>query len=178
VVLLGLAVAACAAPVSTAQPSPTASGGPSTVPTIDAAVGWQLIAAGDRSSDLAYSVHFAKSADQWAALWADLSPGLPLPAVDFNNEVVAVFADGTGGPGNCSERRLDGVVIDAGNRLVYAKIVDPLQPRNCDSMLGGSSMFVVALLRSALPASPFALQLSEQRLGAGEQDQITVDLGS
>jgi len=148
------------------------------MPTIDPAIGWQLIAAGDRSSDVAYSVHFAKSADEWAQLWGQLSPGQAVPEVDFSSEVVAVFADGTGGPGNCSERRLDGVVIDARNKLVYAKIVDPLQPRECDSMLGGSSIFAVALLRNALPQSPFELQLAEQRLGAGEQDRMTVDLGS
>jgi hypothetical protein len=100
-----------------------------------------------------------------------------LPPADFENEVVAVFADGTGGPGNCSERRLDGVVFDRQAKLVYAKIVDPLAPRSCDLMLGGSSAFAVALSRAALPVSPFTLQLQEQRIG-GDQDQITVDLGS
>jgi len=147
------------------------------MPTIDPAIGWQLIAAGDRRSDFAYSVHFAKSADEWAQLWGRLSPGQAVPEVDFSSEVVAVFADGTGGPGNCSERRLDGVVFDTQAKLVYAKIVDPLQPRDCDSMLGGSSIFAVALSRAALPASPFTLQLQQQRIG-GDQDQISVDLGS
>jgi hypothetical protein len=175
---LSILFAACAATAPTAQPSAPSSPSPSTLPTIDPAIGWQLIAAGDRGSDLAYSVHLAKSAHEWTELWGQLSPGLPVPPVNFETEVAAVFADGTGGPGNCSERRLDTVVIDRQAQLVYAKISDPLAPRNCDSMLGGSSMFAVALLRDALPASPFTLQFAQQRLGAGQQDQMTVDLGS
>jgi hypothetical protein len=166
-VLAVFAFAGCAAP----GPSPTVT--PS--PTAELAA-WRLVAAADRSSEWAYSVHAAKSDAEWSALWGQLSPGLAEPAIDFGREFAAVFADGSGGPGNCSERRLDGVVIDVQTSLIYAEISDPLAPRNCDAMLGGSSIFVVAIARSSLPLVPFTLRLGRTRTCGDCPDQITVDL--
>ena len=121
---------------------------------------------------------------KWRSRWtsgpscgASCHPASLLPPADFEREVVAVFADGTGGPGNCSERRLDGVVFDTQASLCTPRSLTHSLPRSCDLMLGGSSVFAVALSRAALPVSPFTLQLQEQRIG-GDKDQVTVDLGS
>ena len=165
-IVAAIALGACAGP----GPTPAASATPGP------AAPWRLVAAADRDARWAYSVHAATSAAEWSALWAELSPGLEEPSIDLATEIAAVFADGTGGPGNCSERRLDGVVIDVENGLVFSRISDPLGPRACDAMLGGSSIFVVALARAALPASPFVLRLGEEQRCADCPEQITVDL--
>jgi hypothetical protein len=169
---IGLVIGACAGPAPSTGPTATASG--TGEPTADPAVVWHLVAAFDRGAEWAYSVRAATTEDEWSALWAELSPGLEAPAIDFPAEIVAVFADGTGGPGNCSERRLDGVGIDVPRELVYARISDPLAPRGCDAMLGGASVFVVALARAALPPMPFTLQLRDPLQCCEDTGRITV----
>jgi hypothetical protein len=116
--------------------------------------GWRLVANMERGADWAYAARGATSEAEWIALWNELSPGLERPAVDFNNEIVAVFGVGMGG--GCREVRLDDVVIDPGG-AVYAQTSDPLAPRGCDDMLSGAAMFVVSLARDALPDFPFKL---------------------
>ena len=181
IVLIAVLVVACAGPTlpsPTASPTLRPSATPTAQPTIDPAVGWRLVAAVDRGPQFAYSVRAATSAVEWSTLWNELSPGLDEPEIDFETDIAVVFAEGTGGPGNCSERRLDRVVIDGERGLVYSEISDPLAPRGCDAMLGGSSVFVVALARAILPASPFTLQLhaTETCVGCGTES-ITVDTG-
>jgi len=171
-VMIALVIsAACAAP----GPTSTPTAGPTATATLEPVGAWRLVAAADRASDWAYSVHAATTAAEWSDLWGRLSPGLDVPRVDFATEIATVFADGTGGPGNCSERRLDGVVIDVAAAVVYSEISDPLAPRSCDAMLGGSSIFVVAVQRAALPPSPFTLQLGRQPNCNGCPERITVN---
>lgn len=136
--------------------------------------GWRLVSAIQRDAGWAYTVRAATTQAEWSALWLELSPGLEEPAIDHASEIAVVFAEGNGGPGNCDEVRLDDVVIDVSTRLVFSRTSDPLAPRNCDAMLGGSSVFVVALSRAALPPTPFDVQLHEQPTGP-ETDRITVD---
>jgi hypothetical protein len=136
--------------------------------------GWRLVSAIQRGPNWAYTVRVATNQAEWSALWAELSPGLEEPAIDDASEIAVVFAEGNGGPGNCDEVRLDDVVIDVSTRLVFSRTSDPLAPRNCDAMLGGSAVFVVALSRAALPPTPFDVQLHEQPTGP-ETDRITVD---
>lgn len=171
----GLAVLAILAVIGCAGPSPSTSpAGPTSSPT-DEPVAYRLVAAFDRGAQWAYTVRVATSDAEWSALWTELSPGLAEPEIDLATNIAVVFADGTGGPGNCSERRLDGVVIDPALALVFARIVDPLAPRGCDAMLGGSSVFVVALARAVVPQPPVTIQLSEECLGCDGTGRIVLD---
>jgi len=117
--------------------------------------GWRLVANMERGADWAYAARGATSEAEWTALWNELSPGLERPAVDFSNEIVAVFGVGMGG--GCREVRLDDVVIDPAGNAAYPQTSDPLAPRVCDDMLSGAAMFVVGLARGALPEFPFKL---------------------
>lgn len=136
--------------------------------------GWRLVSAVERDSNWAYTVRAATTQEHWSALWTEMSPGLPEPPIDFATDIAAIFGEATGGPGNCSERRLDDVVIDVPRELVYARISDPLAPRGCDDMLGGASIFVVALARAALPPMPFTLQLRDPLQCCEDTGRITV----
>ena len=82
--------------------------------------------------------------------------------------------------GSCPEIRLDAVVVDRLHRLVYADFAHPGQPGVCTSDANPHS-FVAAIDRSALPASPFTVQLFEQVVCEGcsetEPNEVTeVDL--
>lgn len=136
--------------------------------------GWRLVSAIQRGPNWAYTVRVATNRAEWSALWSELSPGLAEPEIDFGTNIAALFGDATGGPGNCDEVRLDDVAIDGNSAHVFSRTSDPLAPRGCDLMLGGSAVFVVALSRAALPPTPFDVQLHEQPTGP-ETDRITVD---
>jgi hypothetical protein len=119
--------------------------------------GWRLVANGPSETGLAYSVRVATDAASWAALWTEVNLGQAAPSVDFEHEIVAAFGEGLSQ--SCPEIRLDGITIDHSARLVYHRTSDPMSPRGCRLDLSASDVFVVALKRSALPPSPFVVQL-------------------
>jgi hypothetical protein len=136
--------------------------------------GWRLVSAIQRGPQWAYTVRVAASQAEWSVLWAELSPGLAEPGISFVSEIAVLFADGTGGPGSCDEVRLDDVAIDVNNALVFSRTSDPLAPRGCDLMLGGSAVFIVAVARDALPPTPFTVQLHDPLPCCNDTGRITV----
>jgi hypothetical protein len=131
--------------------------------------GWRLIAqvgsAVDPDRNMAFRVRAAGDEAAFLTLWHDLGwdgraqtdfTGMPLRlAVDFEREIVVFFGVGIG---SCTDGvDLVDVVIDASNRLVYSVTKERSHCGFLD--LTGAIVFVVALDRGALPASPFTLQL-------------------
>lgn len=135
--------------------------------------GWRLVAAVERNGSWAYSVHAATSSAEWSALWAQLSPGLDEPTLDFENEIAVVFGEGIGS--SCREVRLDDVVIDIAQARVSSRMSDPLAPRICTADLAGAAVFVVAVARAALPRTPFTLQLHDPLACCEDTGRIMVD---
>jgi hypothetical protein len=136
--------------------------------------GWRLLAAG-RTPGHAYAVRVATDEPSWAELWDELALEQERPAVDFDAEVVAMFGHGIGS--SCPEVRLDDVVIDAATSVVYSITSDPLGPRACTADLVGAAVFVVAVSRDAVPASPFIVQLSDRVLDCEEcEERVEVKL--
>lgn len=135
--------------------------------------GWRLLADGRTSADDAYRVRAATNADEWQALWSALDTVNPPPEVDLASEIAVSFAHGVGS--SCPELRLDGVVIEHSERVVYSTVSDPLQPRACTADLVGAVYFVVALRRDALPESPFTVRLREDGVG-GADARLELDL--
>lgn len=141
----------------------------------EAGDGWRLLAAG-RTDGHAYTVRVATDESSWAALWDELALDDEPPAVDFASELVALFGHGIGS--SCPEVRLDDVVLDTGASVVYSVTSDPLAPRACTADLVGAAVFVVALSRDAVPASPFVVQLRDRVLDCEEcAERVEVDLG-
>jgi hypothetical protein len=135
--------------------------------------GWRLVSAIQRDENWADTVRAAVSQAEWSALWAGLSPGLAEPVIDFASEIAVLFADGTAG--GCVEVRLDDVAIDVNRALVSSRTSDPLAPRGCDLIPSGSAVFIVALARDALPATPFTIQLHDPLPCCNDTGRITVE---
>ena len=114
----------------------------------------------------------ATSAGEWQELWTTLDPVNPAPDLDFESEIAVSFGHGIGS--SCPELRLDAVIIDRPEQVVYSAVSDPLAPRACTADLVGSVYFVVALSREALPESPFTVRLFERDL-EGNEDSLTLD---
>jgi hypothetical protein len=134
--------------------------------------GWRLLAAGASrmGSVEPYSVQAATTDEQWSSLWAELDTVNEQPAVELATEIVVAFAHGIGS--SCPELRLDDVVIRGDS--VYSVVSDPLSPRACTDDLVGAAFFVVAIDRSALPATEVIVRLSEDAPGIAEE--LVVDL--
>jgi hypothetical protein len=133
--------------------------------------GWRLLAAGiSQDGNLAYTADYALDSAVYEELWRALDPVNDAPEVDFAVEMVAVFVEGIGS--TCKEVRLDQVVIDHANRLVFSVTSDPLAPRGCTADLVGGAFFVVALQREALPESPFSISLRRDNPCVGCDGQV------
>lgn len=125
---------------------------------------------------LLHSVDVATDREGWRELWGRTA-GLTdfAPYVNFERQVVAVFVEGT----NRCTASIDfsDLVIDHVNRLVHAVIS---QTRSCMQLdVSGQAVFVVAIARDRLPASPFILQLGPEPLCgscAEAPDRVIVDL--
>jgi hypothetical protein len=138
--------------------------------------GWRLLADGPAGTDLAYSVRVATDEPAWEALWIAAGLDGPAPNIDLNKEMIVAFGEGLST--SCPEIRLDGIKIDHDARLVYHRTSDPLSPRGCRLDLSASHVFVIALERSALPESPFVVQLLAPGIcdECGSQAKVTVVL--
>ncbi len=97
------------------------------------------------------------------------SPEGEPPAVDFEHEIVLHF--GPAVSGSCSNIRLDGLLIEPG--LVLPQIVQPgVQPPACTADANPHT-YLLAVERSALPATPFRVQLGPD-VPPGAKDSVTV----
>jgi hypothetical protein len=94
------------------------------------------------------------------------------PAVDFDRHVVLWFAEPHGS--GCPERRLDDVIVDAEQGLVYPLLVDPEANIACTDDIAGSWQFIVALERDRLPVGRFMIQLGPEDPPAGAPQERTV----
>ncbi len=147
---------------------PTARGSPV------ATVAWQLLGNSGSFRD-------PTNSSELATLRQQLGVDSSLDRVDFQDEVVVHF--GAALSSGCDDVLLDDVVIKKRSRLVYAEFISAVKVRGrtvvCASDLKPWA-YVVALERSALPESPFTLQLYDeircQRCDLSEQ--VTVDLGT
>jgi hypothetical protein len=138
--------------------------------------GWRLVAHGQTDVVNAYSVRAGWDATSWVKLWTAAKLGEPSPDVDLSQELVVSFGEGLGS--NCREIRLDAVAIDLSARLVYPNASDPLAPRACLMDLSAAHVFVIAVDRSALPDSPFTVQLQPPGPcdACASQAKVTVNL--
>lgn len=144
-------------------------------------VGWRLLASGilRGASEEAYRVHAATTDEEWQVLWRILDTVNPAPPIEIGSEIAVSFAEGIGS--GCPEVRLDDVVFDFADRVIYSVTSDPLAPRGCTADLVGAAFFVVALDRAALPDSPFTVRLwKDIPCGdggcGGHPQEVTVDL--
>jgi hypothetical protein len=138
--------------------------------------GWRLLASGNsRATGRAYQVQVATTDADWQVLWRTFDPVNAPPTVDWASEIAVTFSEGIGS--TCPERRLDAVVIDPVERLVYSVTSDPLAHQMCTDDLVGVADFMVALSRASLPQSPFTVRLKSKCIGPCDGgEEVTVDL--
>jgi hypothetical protein len=97
-------------------------------------------------------------------------PGDP-PPVDLEREVAVWFAHVYGS--SCPNQRLDDVVVDHAQALLYPLIVDPDAPLFCTDDANPFA-FVVAVEREKLPTAPFIIQLGPEDPPVGAPRERTV----
>lgn len=139
--------------------------------------GWRVIYADfPADSRFAFRVEVATDSASFSQLWGEVAGQSRLRRPeDLERNIVALFAVGTG---SCTTgASFDGLVVADQQRLVHAEIS---MSRTCPFLdLNGSAVFLVAIARDRLPASPFTLQLGPQPACgscAGPADRLTVDL--
>ena len=142
---------------------------PSPGPQQPAGDGWRLLAT--EPTGIPYRTGIAWDAASLEALWADAGVSAPIPAVDFQTEVVIWFGAVYGS--SCPDLRLDGVVIDGLRRIVHAEIVHVDPPMACTADANPRA-YLVAVQRSALPAPTFAIQLSAEDPPGGVPEERTL----
>ena len=134
--------------------------------------GWRLLAVDANGSSGRTVV--ATTDLEYRALWDHEGLIARRPAVDFQSEIVVLF--GAKDPAGC-HIRMDDVVVDRGQRLVYGNFVVPGDLLFCNSF-GEPTDFVVAIERSSLPSAPFAIQLDAEpdADGAVRRDRTVVEV--
>lgn len=135
-------------------------------PQPQAGDGWRLL--GDEKTGFAYRTGFASDQRDLEALWREAGLTAPLPAVDFETEVVIWFGAVYGS--SCPNLRLDDVVVEDG--VVYPLIVDVDGPQGCTADANPHA-YVVAVERSELPADGFVIRLQADEPSSGVLDQQT-----
>ena len=142
---------------------------PAPGPQQPAGDGWRLLAT--EPTGIPYRTGIAWDAASLEALWSDAGVSAPIPAVDFQTEVVIWFGAVYGS--SCPDLRLDGVVIDGQRRIVHAEIVHVDPPMACNADANPRA-YLVAVQRSALPAPTFAIQLTAEDPPGGVPEERTL----
>jgi hypothetical protein len=142
---------------------------PAPGPQRPAGDGWRLLATEETGQPYRTGIAFDEGSLE--ALWALSGVAAPLPAIDWQREVVIWFGAVYGG--GCPHLRLDDVVVDGARRIVHAQIVLPDPPAGCDDSANPRA-FLVALERSRLPAPPFAIQLTAEDPPGGVPEERTL----
>lgn len=145
-------------PASVPAPGPQPEGGE----------GWRLLV-NEPQVGQPYRTGIATDQSGLETLWATIGLSDPLPAVDFETEVVIWFGAVFGV--SCPDIRLDDVVVDG--PLIHALIVLPNPPSGCTDDANPQA-FVVAVERSRLPAGPFAIQLDANPPPLGVPEERTL----
>jgi hypothetical protein len=147
--------------------------------------GWRLVSEVQGSLFMAYRVRVATDRAAFGALWQELGwndhprtdfTGVPpWVGVNFEREIAVIFSVGIN---SCTDSvQLDDVVIDRSTRLVHSVTSERAHCGYLD--LSGAAVFVVALDRTALPPSPFTIQLHAQPTCgscSAPDDRVTVSL--
>jgi hypothetical protein len=138
-------------------------------PQQDKGEGWRLIANLDGTGQ-PYRTGIAADTESLAALWAQIGlPGDP-PAVDFQSEVAIWFGAVHGS--SCPRLRLDDVVLDADNAILYPEITS-FEAGVCTADAIAHA-YVVAVQRSKLPHGPFTIQLQSEEPPPGAVEEKTI----
>jgi hypothetical protein len=135
---------------------------PAEGPQPQAGDGWRLLADED---EVGGPYRTGLAADQTAleVLWEAIGLATAMPEVDFQREVVVWFGAVHGS--SCPRLRLDGVVADAEQALLYAEITS-FELGACTADAIGHA-YVVAVERSKLPKGRFTIQLEGGERPAG-----------
>jgi hypothetical protein len=131
--------------------------------------GWRLLAT--EPTGVVYRTGIAWDAASLEGLWVTAGVSAPIPAIDWQSEVVIWFGAVYGS--SCPNIRLDDVMVDGPGRKVYAQIVLVDPPMACTADANPRA-FLVAVQRSALPAPTFAIQLSPADPLAGVPEERTL----
>jgi hypothetical protein len=145
-------------PMTIPAPAPDPSGQPAS------GDGWRLL--GDGAVGEPYSVRFAQNLPTFESIWTSLALPGPVPAVDFEREVVVVF--GAAVSGSCPEIRFDGIGVVTEPAIFYSRFTygsdlasqAPGEPLRACTADANPHSFVVAVSRDILPASRFKLRLA------------------
>lgn len=131
---------------------------PSTVPAdgpqLQAGDGWRLLADEDEVGG-PYRTGIAADQTALEVLWSAIGLATAIPQVDFQTEVVVWFGAVHGS--SCPRLRLDDVVVDSDEALLYAEITS-FELGACTADAIGHA-YVVAVERSKLPPGRFTIQL-------------------
>jgi len=131
--------------------------------------GWRLLATEPTGSP--YRTGLAWDAVSLEALWSDAGVSAPIPAVDFQAEVVIWFGAVYGS--SCPDLRLDNVIVDQVRRMIHADIVLVEPPGACTADANPRA-YLVAVPRSRLPAPTFAIQLDAEEPPGGVPEERTL----
>ena len=141
-------------------------------PQPQSGAGWRLLV--DRPGGEVYVTSAAAEETEYRALWERLGLGGDPAPVDFEREIVLHFAPAVSG--SCSNIRLDELVVEGG--LVYPRIVLPGPQLTCTADANPYT-YLLAVERSALPRSPFRVQLDAdvicQGCEPGEVTEVRLD---
>ena len=142
---------------------------PAPGPQQPAGDGWRLLAT--EPTGMPYRTGIAWDPASLEALWAISGVAAPIPAVDFQTEVVIWFGAVYGS--SCPDLRLDDVVVDGGRRIVHAEVVLANTPMSCTADANPRA-YLVAVQRSKLPGPTFAIQLSAEGPPGGAPEERTL----
>jgi hypothetical protein len=146
-----------------------AADAPAPGPQQPAGVGWRLLAT--EPTGFPYRTGIAWDAASLEDLWVTADVSAPIPPVDFATEIVIWFGAVYGS--SCPDLRLDDVVVDGGRRIVHADLVLVDTPMGCTADANPRA-YLVAVQRWALPAAPFAIQLTAEGPPGGAPEERTV----
>jgi hypothetical protein len=142
---------------------------PAPGPQQPAGDGWRLLATD--ATGIPYRTGIAWDPASLEDLWAMSGVAAPIPAVDFQTEVVIWFGAVYGS--SCPDLRLDDVVVDGGRRIVHAEIILVGTPMSCTADANPRA-YLVAVQRSKLPGPTFAIQLSAEGPPGGAPEERTL----
>jgi hypothetical protein len=146
---------------------------PTPGPQPTAGENWRLLADAQGEGE-SYRTWVATDESSYAALWDQIGLSQTRPPVDFDRDVVIWFGAVFGS--SCPDLRLDDVVVDHDQSLVYADIVLVDPPVACTDDANPHA-YVVALERQALPQGPFRIQLgAEDPPGGAPEERTYVDV--
>ena len=137
--------------------------------------GWSLVGYEHQDARFkSYRTGVATGARQLERLWKRSGLEGAVPDVDFDRNVALWFAIGHGS--TCPNLRLDDVVVDVDESVVYPLIVNLDEGIGCTDDLTGAYQFMLTLERDELPPGPFAVQSRAPRGNDVGRDRTVVEI--